>query len=326
MITPDYQLPPRMDAKMRAIPMPDLSGLDVLDVGCDMGFWCRYALANGAARVIGLDRGREVHGQGFIDLASYCREEITDERSAFYRLNLGHQWHEFGQFDVVLLFSLYHHIYQAAGGDHAPIWFWLSRHTKPGSVVLWENPTSDSDSVVRMNVSVELRPSYDLHNIISAASDYFDSEYIGPAIHEPTRSVFKFTRKVTAVNALDATPQVGAGGATPAFNYADGRRIHEVNNALGFEPYPGSLNLQLEQDFDWNSGYYRTQILDVANRSQGLNSEWRARYARFYPLLLNKQSACAFRFEGEKYPKNFVELIADRRLRDGFTGKVRIYR
>jgi SAM-dependent methyltransferase len=39
---------------LRAL-LPPLNGLDVLDLGCGFGWFCRWARLNGAARVVGLD-------------------------------------------------------------------------------------------------------------------------------------------------------------------------------------------------------------------------------------------------------------------------------
>ena len=39
---------------LRAL-LPDLNGLDVLDLGCGFGWFCRWARAAGAARVLGID-------------------------------------------------------------------------------------------------------------------------------------------------------------------------------------------------------------------------------------------------------------------------------
>jgi SAM-dependent methyltransferase len=311
----DYQTPDRMDKKLRAIPIPDLAGKSVLDVGCDMGFWCRYALANGASQVVGLDRGRIVKGSGFVNLAQYCRDELGNGKATFHEFELGKQWREFGKFDLILFFSLYHHVYQVTGGDHLSIWYWLSRHMAPGGIVLWENPTDTDDPVVRMNVDSDYWDRYCEADILSAADRYFEVEYIGPSLHEITRSVFRFTVRSKLWLGMVGKHQPGAGGATAAFNYADGRRIREIGDILGVLPVPGSLNLKLSRDFDWNTDCYRAQVLDVVDRSAGLDSQWNPRWARFYPIEL-AIDAWAFRFEGENYPLNFVELISDSRLVD----------
>jgi hypothetical protein len=53
-------------------------------------------------------------------------------------------------------------------------------------------------------------------------------------------------------------------------------------------------------------------VLDVVARGQGLDVDWKPRWARFYPF----SQAFAFRFEGDTYDERFVELISDHVLRD----------
>lgn len=315
----DYQTPARMNAKMAAVPLPYMLGKNVLDVGCDFGFWTFLAASKGASQVLGLDRNRDVRGVGRVDLVEMNRRRATDEgrdNVRFEEINLGKQWREFGQFDIVLCLSVYHHIYEGSGGDHAPIWFWLSRHCV--GQVLWEGPVDDSDPVVRANVSDAYRPGYNREAILEAASRHFEAEYIGPALHEPTRQVWRFTPKPKTEWTQDAHICAGAGGATKAFEYADGRRIKEIEDILGVRPIAGSLNLHTyEKSFDWDLGYYRAQVLDVKDRSAGIGSEWAPRWARFYPVNIEGIQAWAFRFEGERYPETFLELLAPTRLRDG---------
>lgn len=316
-IVPDYQTPRRMASKLAAVPLPDLDGKRVLDVGCDMGAWSIRAVELGAVHVLGLDRGREVRGAGVVDLAAYNRaQEIA--RAAFESINIGKQWRVFGRFDVLLVMSVYHHIYENCG-DHHPIWYWLWRHCTARSEILWEGPVDDSDPVVRANVSDQNRVGYTIDAILAAASFYFAAERIGPALHEPTREVWRFRPHQPQWLGHIATLRDGSGGATKAFLYAGARRATEIERALGWRPVPGSLNLRLDHPFGWDDGYFRTQILDVVDRSRGLDSEWAPRWARFYPVTIDGEDACAFRFEGEKYPPTFMELIASRRLRDTIT-------
>ncbi len=295
-----------MAAKRRAVPLPDLNGKTVLDVGCDHGWWCREAISLGAKRVTGLDRNRPVKGVEF-DLITFNKALMAELPADFRKINLGKQWHEYGRFDVVLALSVYHHVYNNCA-DHEAVWFWLWRHT--GGVLLWEAPTSTDDPVVRLNVI----HSYNKADILKAAEKYFEVEYIGPAIHVSTREVWRCHPRALAEVKSDAQAKDGSGGATPAFTHAGGRRIGEIEEILGFHPVPGSLNCRAK--FDWNSRYYRAQLLDVVDRQRGLDSAWAYRWARMYPTRANDTPCFAFRFEGEDYKDDFVELIADRKLRD----------
>lgn len=318
MIAPDYQTERRMAAKHAAFTFPYVQGKRVLDCGCDFGYWSFLAAQKGADFVLGLDRNREVRGVGHVDLIALNRCRVEDEgngRVWFEAIDLGKQWREFGKFDVILVMSMYHHWYENCG-DHNAIWFWLSRHCSPDAMIIWEGPVNDSDPVVRANVSDANRVGYTLEAILTAAGRYFEPERIGPALHEPTREVWRFRPLPQRERMTRARVMGGAGGATTAFEYADGRRIKEIEAVLGFMAFPGSLNLAVSGPFDWDESYYRAQVLDVTNRFAGFDSEWAPRWARFYPLNIEKVAAWAFRFEGEVYSRGLMELLAPQRLRD----------
>lgn len=313
-MTGDYQTDRRMGLKVAAMPFPDFKGKSVLDVGTDHGYFAFLAADRGATDVLGLDRNRSVRGVD-TDLIAINRKAATGTKCRFEPINLGKQWKVFGRFDVVLVMSMYHHWYEACG-DHRPIWFWLWQHCAAAGEVLWEGPLDDSDPVVRANVSDANRAGYTKEAIIAAASWFFAAEYVGPALHEPTRQVWRFRPHPVQWARYVGEMQAGAGGATKAFEYADGRRMDEIERVLGWRPIPGSLNVRLDRPFGWEDGFYRARILDVKDRAKGLQSEWQPRWARFYPVTIDGEDACAFRFEGEKYDPAFLELIAPDRLRD----------
>lgn len=85
---------------------------------------------------------------------------------------------------------------------------------------------------------------------------------------------------------------------------------------LGFEPYPGSLNIMLDTRFDWSKPDVLVDTLDVVNRRLGMDSEWAPRPMRFYRVTVDGHEAVAYRHVGEKYARNFLEVIAPYRLRD----------
>ena len=107
-LTPDYQTPHRMALKERAVPLPDLVGKSVLDIGFDMGWWSFKANTLGAGKVIGIDRNRHVRGQPR-DLVGECNQRAAHEGRAgcqFRKMELGKQWHQLGKFDVALCLSM----------------------------------------------------------------------------------------------------------------------------------------------------------------------------------------------------------------------------
>lgn len=311
----------RLQLKLQAIPLPDLAGKHVLDIGCDFGFWSFLAAQKGAVRVLGLERNRPVKGAGPVDLVAMNRRTAARHPllsvCGFERVDVGRQWPEVGPFDVAFLFSLYHHVYENCGGDHRPIWYWLWRSLRPDGILLWENPLSAQDTVVRVNVSPAFHPDYTPERLLAAAERFFVARHVGPALHEPTREVYAFTPRKRTPMRLPVRTLVGAGGASRAFVHDGNRRIGEIETAIGIRAFPGSLNLTCHPSaFDWEQGYVRARISDVVDRSQGLGSAWKPRWARFYPVTIENVPAFAFRFEGESYPDDFIELIAGTRLRD----------
>lgn len=307
----DYQTPARMALKRKAIPLPDLVGKTVLDVGCDHGYWCWLAYDLGASHVVGLDRNRDG-----IDLIVRNTREAQSNRAgcAFSEINVGKQWRYFGKFDVVFCFSMYHYIYEGCG-DHLAAWYWLWRHAK--EELLWENPISSADAVVRMNVT---KP-YNRDDILKAAETYFDVEKIGPALHMPLREVWRCKPRSLPQIRWIGQLTTGGGGASKAFAYSDNRRIKEIAAILGITPFPGTLNVKLDHPFGFERDYYRAELLETVDRAN-LNAEWKPRWARFYPVTVNGIDAHAIRFENEKYPTKYLELIAPERLRDKITSVV----
>jgi 2-polyprenyl-3-methyl-5-hydroxy-6-metoxy-1,4-benzoquinol methylase len=330
-LSPDYQqfiltadgsfeeIGARMQKKLAALPDLDLRGKSVLDIGCDYGFWSFRAAHRGAARVLGLDRGRDVHGVGAVDLPAQNRQIAASHARlaacSFENINLGRQWLEFGRFDVAYMFSMYHHVYQAADGDHVPVWYWLHRHLKPDGVLVWENPLVAHDSTVARHVSAAHHANYNAAAILAAAERYFEPEYFGPARHSPTREVYLFHPKSIAPRTFAARPVDGVKGASRAMLYHDGARIGEVEQILGFRPFPGSLNLRYDGAPDLTQGYYRATLMDMPRGD--IAGQWAPRMARFYPLAIDGRPAWAVHFEDQqKHRAGLTECYAPERLRD----------
>lgn len=304
-----------MANKLLSLP-PDWHSGSVLDVGTDHGFWCFYALKFGASSALGLDRGRPVKGVK-TDLVERNRRLAADlgiENIEFDHIDLGHQWHEFGAHDNVLMFSCYHHVYNNCM-DHFPIWYWLHRRVE--RALWWEAPLGPNDPVVRKDVADA--SGYTRKNIMEAACHYFTPEFIG-ASAIAGREVWKFTPIQREHDWQCGEVVAGAGGAAKAFNHAEGRRISEIDRALGCMPFPGSLNVMLDEDFDWDQDYFRARIHDVVDRRLGLDSAWAPRWCRFYPVVVKHQDrscwATVMRFEGERYSPQFLELLSATKLRE----------
>lgn len=315
----------RMTAKLEALAATGLAtdfvtGKSVLDVGTDHGFFAFMASTAGARSVLALDRNRDVKGRGRVDLieqnTALARRFHLHDRVQFRAINLGQQWHEYGQFDVVFAMSVLHHVY-ANCGDLKSVFYWLARHTIPGGLLIWEGPTDSRDPVVVKDVPSHLHAGYTETALAEAVQAHFEIIRRGPALHEPTRQIWICRRRETGTGTVLTSYHLmdGAKGATKAFELDGGRRMDEIEHALGVRPIPGSLNLVTRQIVDWDRNYYRARILDSTNRRDPV-APWANRWCRFYPAMIANVGGWAMRFEGENYPDYFVELIAPYRLRD----------
>lgn len=333
----------RMKQKLAAIPLPDLAGKSVLDVGCDAGFFCWLALSRGAARVLGVDRGREVAGVGFVDLAARNREiaaglvnadRLNDAkpRCEFVAYDIGRQWPDLGGgehsgahvctgagsglprgFDVVLALSVYHHIYPAVR-DHRPIWTWLARQVAADGVLLWEGPVDARDSAVRMHLGAAAG-EFNREAILAAAGRWFNVEHVGPALHRPHREVWRCRPRSVAGLQVRAHVVPGSGHASAAFELDNGRRCREIEQILGYRPYPGTLNLRLPCAFDWEAhGFVSAALMDAVDRADP-RSIWALRRARFYPCTVDGLPGHVIHFDADRQHPHLVGVIAPQRLR-----------
>jgi len=118
---PDAAGDSRTLEKLKALKLPDLAGRTFLDVGCNEGFFCGFAMFQGARRAVGLDRSSL-----FIDRA----------RRRFPRCEFIQQdWESLpeGPFDVILLASALHY-----AEDQAALLDRLLGLLAPGGILVLE--------------------------------------------------------------------------------------------------------------------------------------------------------------------------------------------
>lgn len=118
---PDASGASRTLDKLKALKLPDLTGLRFLDVGCNEGFFCGFARFQGAQRVVGIDQSK-----GFIERA---RRRFPD--CEFYQQG----WESLpaGEFDVILLASALHY-----ADDQAALISRLVERLAPDGVLVLE--------------------------------------------------------------------------------------------------------------------------------------------------------------------------------------------
>lgn len=85
--------------------LPDLRGLRIADLGCGFGWFCRWARANGAARVLGLDLSEKM-----LDRA---RAETKDDAVTYAVADLEDLSLPAGGFDLVYSSLAFHYVADA---------------------------------------------------------------------------------------------------------------------------------------------------------------------------------------------------------------------
>lgn len=87
--------------------LPDLHGLDVVDLGCGFGWFCRWAAEQGAAGVLGLDVSDK--------MLERARAETTDARIRYDRADLEKLQLPKSSFDLIYSSLAFHYIEDFAG-------------------------------------------------------------------------------------------------------------------------------------------------------------------------------------------------------------------
>lgn len=99
------------------------------------------------------------------------------------------------------------------------------------------------------------------------------------------------------------------------------RRIGPVEDAVGCELYPGTLNVSLSRAFDWGATHRQITVPDAADWNE-LDGEWRTGTLRLYPVAINGLAAWVMRLDRSRAPLSLVEIVAPVRLRDMVDGPV----
>lgn len=87
--------------------LPELAGKSILDLGCGFGWFSRFAVGEGAARVLGVD----VSGK----MLERARRETADPRVAYERADLEGYTPPAGTFDLAYSSLAFHYIEDLAG-------------------------------------------------------------------------------------------------------------------------------------------------------------------------------------------------------------------
>ena len=104
--------------------LPDMSRLDVVDLGCGFGWFCRWARENGAATVLGLDISERMLGR--------AREATADHAITYQVADLEHLDLPEGAFDLAYSSLAFHYL-----ADAARLYGHIHRALRPGGRLLF---------------------------------------------------------------------------------------------------------------------------------------------------------------------------------------------
>jgi SAM-dependent methyltransferase len=158
------------ERKLAAIALPDLTGKRFLDIGCNAGFFCKYALDQGASRVVGIEAQKK--------FADEARENAPGA------VILNQPWSRLPdeQFDVIIMLSALHY-------EKNPKEFLsrIRRMLAPNGVFVFEGGVVQSEftlwKTVHRGVGAVKYPSTSLlQNHLLADFAY---RYIGPSVSQP---------------------------------------------------------------------------------------------------------------------------------------------
>lgn len=90
----------------------------------------------------------------------------------------------------------------------------------------------------------------------------------------------------------------------------------EILNILGYMPFPGSLNLELDKPFDYTRAHITADVTEKPRPGAWNNNRWTPRPFHFWPITINGVEGHAVKIEGKVRRPTFLEVYAPSRLRD----------
>jgi tRNA (mo5U34)-methyltransferase len=165
----------------------------VLDVGCNEGYWSFEASKAGADFVLGIEARSE-----FIEKANFVTDVLGTSNVEFKQLNVYQLSEEHGQFDVVLIFGLLHHLSEPVGllrkiraltREYVVIDTDVDHYTPPTSGVLVVyreyDPRHGGDRIGAFDEEIVLIPTMtSLYDILEAAG-FVNVRFLQPGADMP---------------------------------------------------------------------------------------------------------------------------------------------
>jgi SAM-dependent methyltransferase len=239
------------DEKLQRLSLPeDMSGLRVLDLGCNEGFFCAIAAERGAERVLGLD---------------YVETNIAFARANYTHPNIEfrHQsWHKFPdeQFDLVIWTSAMHY-----DPNHRAAFANISNHLSGSGLLALEcgviNSAVPEMRVIKRHSDTLFYPTFSL--LEAQLTNYFDYRQLDRgqiAIGDPVpRYVFHCHKPRAQVMIFDGYASARDSFLKVGLSKLDAKILNLENffRDLVEPPYVHTELQQLVAKTPWPSGYLR---------------------------------------------------------------------
>ena len=158
--------------KLQSIVLPSLRGCSVLDLGCNEGFFCHYALNAGATRVLGIDKS-----ELFIAKAKLRFPDIQPPHLEF---RSGSWWDlPDEKFDVILLLSAIHY-----EDNQKKLLDSLTNHLTPNGILVLECGVAGGQRkswvLVRRSIDIRRFPTYPL--LMDTLLDSYAVRQVGESV------------------------------------------------------------------------------------------------------------------------------------------------
>lgn len=155
--------------KLKALRLPSLAGRTFLDVGCNEGFFCGFALQQGAVRSVGID-----HSAQFIDRAKRRFPDCDFHQQGWDQL-------PDGTFDAVLLASALHY-----AEDQPALLHRLMQKVAPDGMLILEVGvvSSPHSNWVKVKREIDERTFPTMPMLREVLKDYA-WKWMGPSVSQP---------------------------------------------------------------------------------------------------------------------------------------------
>lgn len=284
--------------KLTMLKIPALTAKSFLDVGCNEGFFCGYALFDGARKVVGIDLNEQA-----IDSAKQNFPGCNFIKQSWDSLSPD------GKFDVILCSSAMHY-----ATDQESLVHLLAGKLSPNGVLILEVGIASGNEMdwveVKRSIDTRLFPT---RNKINSILSRYAYKYMGesaPQIGDPIpRSVFHIRRKKSYAFLLMQEP--GAGKTTIGKTLFHEHKIIS-GDTLILNIASGRQDCDAELQKFISNGLNPAKI-DMVVRSVFASQLWQ----KYLDTVLSLSSGDTFIYDGY-IPSSYHDLVTEFLQRNGY--------